>query len=160
MNRAIKSAVSIFAAVLCLAAPVSGSAATYKLMKTNVTGLRLRDINTRAVKRTLPKGTRLLYVNKTSGAMYRVVTTNGQPGLVYKEYLSKYGAVNSKSVYQVNKGSTPMYAKASTSSKRSRYLSKNTVVIVYSKNATWAYCKTMEGKAGYIQMSRLKKGAF
>lgn len=83
-------------------------------------------------------------------------TEDGQTGYVFRDYLSNYGVVRANQVYYVN-SSARMYSRASTSSSRVDRLGEHEMVIVFKTSGKWAYARTLDGKAGYIQLSNLTR---
>ena len=139
-------------------APVSALAANSKILIVNVDGARLRNGGSHSkIITSLKKGSRVVYSGEHDGSMYLVRASNGQKGYIYKRYLSAYGAAPSKKIYTARKRVT-MYKRASTSSRRVTHLAKGTTVIVYETKGSWAYIRTLSGKAGYVKKSYLKRG--
>ena len=150
-------------AMLCFSfafAPVSAMAASNaKILIVKVDGARVRTgQDLQHIVTSLKKGTRVVYMGKHIGSMYLVRTASGERGYVYKRYLGAYGAAPSKKVYSVTTR-TGMFKRASSNSTRLRRLSKGTTVIVYSTSGSWAYIRTLEGKAGYVKRSCLKRAS-
>lgn len=138
-------------------APVSALAATSKILIVNVDGARLRNGgNHKKILTSLKKGSRVVYSGTHDGSMYLVRASNGKKGYIYKRYLSAYGAAPSKKVYYTTK-KIPLYRHASTSARRVTRLDKGTTVIVYETKGSWAYVRTLSGRAGYVKKSYLKK---
>lgn len=107
------------------------------------------------VMTSLKKGTRLFYLG-TEGAWYKVCSEfSTTTGYVYKGYTSYYGAVALDSIYRCD-GSTRMYKRASTSSKRVTTLKDGQFVIVYAVSGKWAYVHTISGYKGYVRTSSLE----
>ena len=152
----------LLAAVLGLVILVSlfavpASASVVKVMKVSVNGARLRSgPGDYSVIKSLKKGTKVLYTGKKVNAFYKVRTSGGKVGYVYKRFLTSYGAANSKQVYYTNKAVT-MRRKASAKSRGVKRLKSRTLVLVYQVRGKWAYVKTLSGKGGYIKVSALTK---
>jgi len=141
---------------------VAQAAGTMKMVKVNVQGGRLRkgpgssyDIIT-----SLDKGEKIFYSGKTKNAFSYVCTADGKSGYIYKEFLSNYGSVRSSSIYYTTGKNVRMYKKPSTSASRAATLRKQQFVIVYKKAGKWAYVRTLDGQAGYIQLSKLKNAGW
>lgn len=104
---------------------------------------------------SLKKGTKLFYLG-TEGAWYKVCSEfSTTTGYVYKGYASYYGAVSMDSIYRCD-GSTRMYKRASSSSKRVTTLKDGQFVIVYGVSGKWAYVRTISGYKGYVRISSLQ----
>lgn len=152
----------LFAAILCLVLLVSvfavpASAASLKIMKINVSGARLRSgPGDYSVIKSLKKGTKVLYTGKKVDAFCQVRTSGGKVGYVYDKFLSAYGAADSSQVFYTNKATTMRRSNSSKSGKVKK-LSKKTLVLVYNVKGSWAYCKTISGKGGYVKISALTK---
>ena len=138
--------------------PVSAMASSNsKIMIVNVDGARLRGgAKLTRIITSLKKGTRVLLTSKHVGSMYYVKAENGKKGYVYKRYLSAYGAAPSNKIYSVTTR-TSLYKRASTHASRVTRLSKGTTLIVYETKGSWAYVRTLSGKAGYVKRSCLKR---
>ncbi len=139
-------------------APISAMASSNAMiMVVNVDGARLRSgSNMARIITSLKKGTRVVYTGKHEGSMYYVRAENGKRGYIYKRYLSSYGAAPVNKIYSVT-ARTSLYKRASTRSSRVARLYKGTAVIVYETKGTWAYVRTLTGKAGYVKRSYLKR---
>lgn len=139
-------------------ATTAQAASSMKIMRTNVEGGRLRKGPSSAydVITTLEKGEKVFYSGKTKNAFSYVCTENGKVGYIYKGFLSKYGTVRTSSIYYTCGKNVRLYKKPSTKASKTT-LRKQQFVIVYQKAGNWAYVRTLEGKAGYIQLSKIKK---
>ena len=156
-RKVLLLAVCLMLVVSTMVAPLSASAATWKIMKINVSGAHLRTgPGDYPWIKSLSKGTQVLFKGKTSKAFCQVTTKDGSTGWVYKEYLSNYGAVNSKQVYRT-RSKTKLYKSPSTSARRVTTVSSGAYVLVYATRGGWAYVKTTSGKGGYMKTSSLKK---
>lgn len=133
------------------------AASSIKVLKTNVESGRLREgpSSEYDVITTLKKGQTVFYSGKMKNAFCYVCTADGQKGFIYKEFLSSYGTVISSRVYYTTGKNVRLYKKASTGASYST-LSKQQYVVVYKKAGNWAYVRTLDGKAGYIPVSKLK----
>jgi len=138
------------------------AAGTMKVVKVNVQGGRLRKGPSSAydVIRSLDKGERVFYSGKTKNAFSYVCTADGKVGYIYKEFLSSYGSVRASSIYYTTGKNVRMYKKPSTSASKAATLKKQQFVIVYKKAGKWAQVRTLEGKAGYIQLSKLRSAGW
>lgn len=134
------------------------AASSMQIMKTNVEGGRLRKgpSSEYDVITTLDKGEKVFYSGKTKNAFSYVCTESGKVGYIYKGFLSKYGTVRTSSIYYTRGKNVRLYKKPSTSASRVTTLRKQQFVIVYKKAGNWAYIRTLEGKAGYIQLSKIR----
>ena len=144
------------------ATSLSAKAASMKIVKVNVQGGRLREGPSADydVITTLKRDQKIFYSGKTKNAFSYVCTADGKVGYIYKEFLSSYGSVRASSVYYTTGKNVRMYKKASTSSSKAATLKKQQYVIVYKKAGKWAYVRTLDGKAGYIQLSKLKNAGW
>lgn len=138
--------------------PTAEAASTMKIVKVNVQGARLREgpSSEYDIITSLDKGEKVFYSGKTKNAFSYVCTADGKVGFVYKGYLSAYGTVRTAQVYYTTGNGVRMYKKPRTSASRVATL-KQQYVIVYQKAGNWAQVRTLEGKSGYIQLSKLKK---
>lgn len=138
--------------------PISALASSNaKILIVNVDGARLRSgPNRNRIVTSLKRGTRVVYAGKHEGSMYYVKAENGKKGYIYMRYLSAYGAAPANKIYGV-KAKATLYRRASTSSRRVMRLAKGTTVICYETKGKWAYVRTLNGKAGYIKKSYLKR---
>ena len=104
---------------------------------------------------TLDRGEKVIYSGKTKNAFCLVATMDGKKGYIYKNFLSNYGVVRSDRLYHTYARNTKLYKKASTSAKYVT-LKNPQFVTVYQKAGNWAYVKTMDGKGGYIPLSKIR----
>lgn len=145
--------------VLTLAiAPITTAfaASTMKLMKINVDGARLRKgPGNYEIITSLRRGEKVLYSGEMTKSFCLVCTEDGQVGYVFRDYLSNYGVIRADQVYYANTGSVRMYSRANTGSSRVETLSRHELVIVFRTAGNWAYARTLDGEAGYIQLSKL-----
>lgn len=145
-----------------VAMPVSASAAVkdrvVKIMRVNVQGARLRKGPSSAydVITSIGKGSCVFYLEKKSGAFKYVRTANGKTGYVYEGFLDTYGACKLSQVYHTT-GTARLSDRPSDISNRVATLSKKEHVVVYKTRGSWAYVRTMQGKTGYMRLSKLKK---
>lgn len=143
-----------------MATPSSSAkaAGSMKIMKTNVSGGRLREgpSSEYEVITTLKKGEKVFYSGKTKNAFCYVCTANGKIGYIYKGFLSNYGTVRSSAVYYTRSQKTYLYKKPSTSASKAVALRKQQFVIVYQKAGNWAYVRTLDGQAGFVPLSKIK----
>ena len=138
------------------------AAGTMKMVKVNVQGGRLREgpSSSYDIITSLDKGEKIFYSGKTKDAFSYVCTADGKVGYIYKEFLTGYGSVRSSSIYYTTGKNVRMYKKPSTAASKAATLKKQQFVIVYKKAGKWAYVRTLEGKAGYIQLSKLKNAGW
>ena len=123
-------------------APLSACASTARILKVN-TNANLRDPDdVTHVLTFLKKGTKVLWMGKSKKSMYLVATTDGYTGYIFKDYLSSYGAVSSKSIYKTTT-SAKLYKKPSTSASKVTTVHSNRYVLVYAAQNGWAYVKTV-----------------
>lgn len=161
-RRMICLALCLLMLVGMVAAPVSASAAmkdrVVKIMKVNVQGARLRKgpSSKYDVMTSLPKGSCVFYLEKDKNAFSYVRSAVGDIGYVYKGFLSAYGACKLSQVYYVT-STTKLRDRPSEVSNRVTTLAKKEHVIVYKTRDGWAYVKNLQGKGGYVRLSRLKK---
>ena len=156
----------LFKIVLCLTliaamviAPMCASASsTAYIYKVNVKNayLRSKSGSNSTVIAKLPRGSKVLYWGSKSGSMYKVYTTSGKTGYIYKDFLSQYGAVN-KSQIGVLKVDAPVYKQSGSKLKRNGTAKAGTMVMVYAYNDDWVRCKSVTGKTGYIPRVAVKK---
>lgn len=156
---------NILKSILCLmlilvlgTAPLCAFAATKtaKILKINVDNARMRTGPSGAIITKLPKNTKVLYLNRTSGAYCKVSTANGTVGYVYKDFLSSYGSVRQDRVGITTK-STTMYRRSGNSLRKGSTLNAGQYLLVYQTNGSWAYVKTITGKTGYVKLNSIKK---
>lgn len=138
------------------------AAGTMKMVKVNVQGGRLRKgpSSSYDVITSLDKGDKIFYSGQTKNAFSYVCTADGKVGYIYKEFLTSYGSVRSSSIYYTTGKNVRMYKKASTSASKAATLRKQQFVIVYKKAGKWAYVRTLDGQAGYVQLSKLKNAGW
>lgn len=155
-RKVIKSVLCLVMVLTMLIAPMTASAAPVaRIMKTNTDWVRMRSADGTQIAR-LRKGTKVLYWGSKIDEMYKVMTSNGKTGYVYKDYLTTYGAMKLNSVY-VTTASTPLYNRSGSSLKKSGTLASGKYVMVYRTSGNWAYIKTMGGKGAFVQKDTLKK---
>lgn len=157
MKRNVWKAIVCFmmmVAMLVASIPASAASTAY-IMKVNADRVRLRG-SAGDIIRTMRKGTKVLYWGSKDGSMYKVLTSDGKTGYVYKNYLSTYGAMKVSSVY-VTTSSAPTYKRSGNNLKRSGSLAAGKYVMVMKTSGNWAYAKTMTGRSIYLQKSYLKK---
>ena len=144
------------------AAPVSASAAmkdrVVKIMKVNVQGARLREGPTSKydVITSLGKGDCVFYLEKNKTAFNYIRSSKGEIGYVYEGFLDSYGACKLSQVYYAT-SAAKLCNRPSEASSRVATISKKEHVIVYKTRGSWAYVKTLQGKGGYVRLSKLKK---
>lgn len=159
-RKSLKAVLCSLLVIAMLVAPVSGLASSKLALILKVKGdyVRMREgagAGDRVIGR-LRKGTKVLYWGSHEDEMYKVCTSNGTIGYIYKGYLSTYGAMKKSQVY-VTTGSTKLYKRSGGSLKRNGSLSKGKYVVVYKAAGGWALIKTMSGKSAYCQTRTLKK---
>jgi len=155
-RNVMKSFICFLMIVAMLMAPMTASAASVaRIMKINADWVRLRDANGGQIAR-LRKGTKVLYWGSREDDMYKVLTSSGKTGYIYKDYLTTYGAMKLSSVY-VTTASTQMYNRSGSSLKKDGRLASGKYVMVYKTSGNWAYIKTMTGKGAFVQKDTLKK---
>ena len=156
----LKSVLCSLLVVVLLAAPVSGlaSSSLALIMKVNGDWVRMRESADEGseVLARLRKGTKVLYWGEREDEMYKVRTSGGSVGYIYKGYLSTYGAMKKSQVY-VTTGTTKLYKRSGSSLKGNGTLAKGKYVVVYKTSGDWAFIKTMTGKSAYCLKSTLKK---
>lgn len=157
-RNVIRLIVCVLMILATVIAPVSTAyaASTVKLMKVNVDDARLRAGPSSAyeVITTINLGEKVFYAGKSQNAFCYVCTEDGQKGYVFRDYLSNYGVVRVDQVYYAT-GNARMYSRANTGSSRVETLTKNEMIIVFKTAGKWAYARTLDGKAGYVQLSYL-----
>jgi len=145
-----------------VAAPVSASAAmkdrVVKIMKVNVQGARVRKgpSSKYDVITSLPKGDCVFYLEKNKSAFSYVRSSTGKIGYVYEGFLSSYGACKLSQVYYAT-STAKLCERPSDASRRVATISRKEHIIVYKTRGNWAYVRTLQGKGGYVRLSRLKK---
>jgi len=147
-----------------VAAPVAApnstahAASTMQILRTNVDGARLRKgpSSDYDVITTLDKGEKVFYSGKTKNSFSYVCTEGGKTGYIYSGFLSKYGSVRTSAIYYTRTKNVRLYKRPSTGASKVTTLRSQQFVIVYQKAGSWAYIRTMDGKAGYIQLSKIK----
>ena len=161
MKRKI-SAILLVALLLGMVVVPTGAFAAkkkIKLLKVTEDGARLREGpgSTYDVKKSIKKGSIVLYLGKTKNSFRYISTSKGTKGYIYKGFLKTYGTCYSSQVYYVKKSKLTLYKKPSTKSKKIARLSKKQRVIVSQVKGSWAYIKTLSGTGGYVKKSGLKK---
>ena len=152
--------------ILVCAAPAcmpSASAATAaKILRVNAADVRLHyntkggGENTMILK--LKKGTKVLFLETKNKTWSYVALPNGLRGYIYNGYLSEYGAVNAKSVAQVNVSKLATYKVSGKRMKKTgSSLTRNTVVFVRDTKGGYAKIMTLAGKWTYVKTSGLKR---
>ena len=140
--------------------PVASAASASKILRVNADHVRLHytaagqgDTNMITLLR---KGTRVLYLGTSHKVWVHVRTEKGLEGYIYKDYLSAYGAVSTKSLYVVKSKATA-YKRSNGKYKKTTSLSAGTIVSVKSTRGNYAYVQTMTGRKVYIKKSVLTK---
>ena len=156
----LKTVLCSLLVIALLAAPVSGLASSNLalIMKVNGDWVRVRDgadEGAQVITR-LRKGNKVLFWGDRQDEMYKICTSSGDVGYIYKGYLSTYGAMKKSQVY-VTSGTTKLYKRSGSSLKGNGTLGSGKYVVVYKTSGNWAYIKTMTGKSAYCQKSMLKK---
>lgn len=159
-RKVLKSVLCSLLAIAMLMAPMSALASTKTalILKVNADWVRMRDgsdVGDDVITR-LRKGTKVLYWGVHDDEMYKVLTSSGKTGYIYKGYLSTYGAMKLNQVY-ITTGSTKLYKRSGSSLKGNGTLAKGKYVVVYKTSGGWAYIKTMSGKSAYCQTATLKR---
>lgn len=165
MRRFFRAAVCFLLLLLMAVTPLitapsttAAAATNYKIMRCNVEGGRLRmGPGNYGVITTLDKGEKVIYSGKMKNAFCLVATMDGRKGYIYKNFLSNYGVVRSDRLYHTVSRNVKLYKKASTGAKTVATLKNRQFVTVYQKAGNWAYVKTMDGRGGYIQLSKIKR---
>lgn len=165
MRRFLRVVVCLLLMLTMMATPVvtapsmsASAASAYKVMRCNVEGGRLRKGPSGAygVITTLDKGEKVVYSGKMKKAFCLVATSDGKIGYIYKNFLSNYGVVRRDQLYYTRTRNVKLYRKASTRAK-SVTLKNRQFVTVYQKAGNWAYVKTMDGKGGFVPLSKIKR---
>lgn len=164
MRRFLRVVVCLLLMITVVAAPIvtvpsmsASAASSYKVMRCNVDGGRLRKgPGNYPVIRTLKRGEKVIYSGQMKNAFCLVATMDGKIGYIYKNFLSNYGVVRKDQLYYTGTRNVKLYSKASTGA-RSVTLKNRQFVTVYQKAGNWAYVKTLDGKGGYLQLSKIKK---
>lgn len=157
-RNVIRLIVCVLMILTMVIAPISTAyaASTVKLMKVNVDGARLREGPSSAYEiiTSIRYGKKVFYSGKMESSFCYVCTEDGQKGYVFRDFLSNYGVVRVDQVYYAT-GHARMYSRANTGSSRVETLTKNEMIIVFKTAGKWAYARTLDGKAGYVQLSYL-----
>ena len=163
MKKFMKTLLCLAMALVCATSvllPSASAAKAMKILRVNNTGVRLHyTAEGRGEDNmifSMEKGTKALFLGMKNKSWAKVVLNNGLEGYVYKGYLSEYGAVAAKSVYQVEK-KAPTYKLSGKKLKRSGSLSKGTIVIVRDTKNGYAHVMTLNGKKTYIKTSMLER---
>ena len=141
------------------AIPICASAQSHaQIMKVNASKVRLRDSagTNSSIVATLKKGTTVLYWGSKVGQMYKVFTTSGKTGYVWQSYLEPSGVVKKNQIGLTTKN-TPVYRLTGSHLKKMGTVPKGTMVVVVAKNSSWARCKSITGKTGYIPAGAVKR---
>lgn len=147
-----------------LIAPVSATAASnsvVRILKVTADGARVRKgpSSSYDVITSIRKGQCVFYLNKNKGAFCYVRTANGQIGYMYKGFLKSYGATKLNQIYYAKANGVKVYKKNNTHSSSIGSLTDKQHVIVFATKGDWAYIKTLAGKGGFVQLSKLQKAA-
>lgn len=155
---AILLAVMLFVAVMPVTSLAEGAVSNSSDKKvyhvaTHKGNLHLRaqpNDSSRIIAR-LPKGTALIYLSKANSKWYKVRTTNGLEGYVFKSYLGDYGRadVNTRES-GLNVRNKPNGKKVYTSIPHG-----TRGVKIYAVNGNWAKVK-WNGYTGYASLSYLR----
>lgn len=160
-----------FKTLLCLAMvlvcatsallPSASAAKATKILRVNTDGVRLHyTAEGRGEENmifSMKKGTKAMYLGMKNKSWAKVVLNNGLEGYVYKSYLSEYGAVATKSVYQVE-AKTPTYKLSGKKLKKTGgTLAKGTIVVVRDTKNGYAHVMTLNGKKTYVKTSALER---
>lgn len=154
--------VCVMIVLTVIIAPVSTAyaASTMKLMKVNVDEARLREgPGDYEVITTLDKGEKVFYSGKMENAFCLICTADGEIGYIFRDFLSNYGVIRADQVYYAISGGTRMYKTASTSASTVEKLNRHEFVIVYKTAGNWAYARDLNGRGGYIPLSKLEKAS-
>ena len=146
------------AAPVAMPSSTAKAASTMQIMRTNVDGGRLRSgpSSNYDIITTLDKGDKVFYSGKTKNSFSYVCTESGKVGYIYSGFLSKYGTVRTASIYYTRTKSVRLYKRPSTGASKVTTMRNQQFVIVYEKAGNWAYVRTLDGKAGYVQLSKIK----
>ena len=159
-RKVLKSVLCSLLILAMMMAPMSAlaSSSLALILKVNGDWVRMRDGAEEGdeVIARLRKGTKVLYWGEREDEMYKVLTSTGKQGYIYKGYLSTYGAMKKSQVY-VTSGTTKLYKRSGSSLKGNGTLGSGKYVVVYKTSGNWAYIKTMTGKSAYCLKSTLKK---
>ena len=163
MKKVMKTLLCLAMALVCATSallPSAYAAKATKILRVNNSGVRLHyTAEGRGEENmifSMDKGTKVMYLGMKNKSWAKVVLNNGLEGYVYKGYLSEYGAVATKSVYQVE-AKAPTYKLSGKKLKKSGSLAKGTIVIVRDTKNGYAHVMTLNGKKTYIKTSALKK---
>ena len=160
----MKRTMKVFASFLLIFAlvilPMCASAAsTGYVVKVNAKNVRLRSKpNTGSgyyVIKTLSKGDYLIWTGEKKGQMCQVLTTGGQKGWVYADYLTKLSSFKTKNLKYTNTSCT-LYKNLTTMKKKAT-LASGKYVLVSSTSGTYSYVTTTSGSKGYVKTSFLSK---
>lgn len=164
MKKFMKTLLCLVLALVCATSamlPSASAAKVTKILRVNTNGVRLHyTAEGRGEENmifSMKKGTKAMYLGMKNKSWAKVVLNNGMEGYVYKSYLSEYGAVATKAVYQVEE-KTPTYKLSGKKLKRTgSSLAKGTIVIVRDTKNGYAYVMTLNGKKTYVKTSALDK---
>ena len=142
--------------------PSASAASAAKILRVNADGVRLHysasGQGTGNMILSMEKGTKVLFLQMKNKSWAYVCRSNGLRGYVYKGYLSEYGAVNARDVYQVSTNKLPTYKVSGKRMKKTgSTLAKNTVVFVRDTKGGYAKILTLKGKWTYVKTSGLKR---
>ena len=160
MNRRFATAILCLILVMLTAvAPVSAMAAGTKvqIMNVDVDGARLRvGPGNYDIVGSFKTGTKLFYLGEKENAFYKVYTTDGRIGYVYKEFLTSLATVDLSQLYYTVVDTTA-YKLPTTKSNRVGKAKLHTFVIVYDIDCDWALARTLNGTAGFVKASNLEQ---
>lgn len=155
---AVLLAVMLFVAVMPAASFAEGAVSNSSDKKVYHVATKKDDLRLRAepndssrIKARLPKGTAVIYLSKANSKWYKVRTTNGLEGYVFKSYLGDYGRAD------VTTRKDPLLVRKKPGN--GKVLTKiphgTKGVKIYAVNGNWAKVK-WNGYTGYSSLSYLR----
>ena len=164
-KRIVKVVLCLMLVLVCatpVCMPSAEAVSVTKILRVNADNVRLHYTATgggaSSMILNLDKGTKVMYLGMKNKVWAEVVLSNGLVGYVYKDYLSEYGAVNSRDVYKVSTAKLPTYkVSGKTMKKTGSTLAKNSIVFVRDTKGGYAKVLTLKGKWTYVKTSGLKR---
>ena len=152
--------VLVCAAPACL--PSASAVKAAKILRVNASGVRLHYTaegkGEENMILSMKKGTKVLFLGMKNKSWAEVALSNGLTGYVYKGYLSEYGAVAARSVYEVSDKKLSCYRRSGNRLKKtSSRLSRGSIVFVRATKNNYAYVTTLSGKKTFVKLSGLTR---
>ena len=143
--------------IFSLAIAPALASSSYKVMKVVVSGANIRKgPGNYDVMDMLKRDSRVLLLDKTTHAYYKIMTTKGEIGYIFRDHVVEIGSVSKKEIYKaVDK--VNVRRKPSAHSGRVDKLIGGELVRVVSTENGWSQVMTLRGKTGYVMSEYLTK---